>query len=106
MGIKELTTLLRTLRRFGVTRYHDTYVDDDNQRHDLTLELGGVAELPASPAKPRPGEQGFDPNVPFELPELDENDEDPRTLHAELAAKNYPKLPGRPSRTIGPEKVD
>jgi hypothetical protein len=102
VGNKDLTALLRTLRRFGVTRY---------QTADMTLELGAAPEAPARALpKSRPGEQAFNgPAVGedgFQLPDLAPEDGDPATLIIDLAEKNFPKEGlRRPTRVMRPEAV-
>jgi hypothetical protein len=89
----DLKALLRTLRRYGVLEYVTP---------ELTIKLGGAATVRTKePA--RPGELAMDPDVPFELPELGEDDDDPRTVLADLVRKNHPNPAAlRPPRTVGP----
>jgi hypothetical protein len=79
----DLRLLLAVLEEFGVSHY---------QTPDLTLTLD---RQPKKPHVLRPGEEGNDPEVPFELPELDEEEEaEAPNYLARIASANFKKRGG------------
>lgn len=87
MDLRELTKLLRTLRKFGVTSYPtpDGPIILSGEAREVG-EAGGRARRP-----PPPGSQATAEIDVGDLPELEDGDGDPRTFLADLANANDPR---------------